>query len=481
MAKMQSMVTAIAHKARRVLVGRQARREVARRHFRAFVDLIPPANPYTWGTWNTSAADLLEGVTRSVESGTSRYVIICSHPGSGKSDLYCRRYGPWHLGRNPDHEIILATYGDDLAQSMNRDARRCFRSEEYRRTFHHAMSREQRNAARWEIEGHKGRIHACGIGGSVTGHRGNLIIIDDYLKSREAAESIAIREGVWDCFQSDLMTRRTPVCGVIIGANRWHQDDLVGRILRQMERDPAYPRFELHAFPAWQDERGWLFPERYSAQWYEQARATGQYAWDSQWQQNPAPRGGNILKTEALQFYDAPPLNLVWWRGWDLASTEKQRFRPDPDWTAGVKLATNVVGGKPHLWIDDVRRLRATALKRNAVIVQCALDDREETGETPKVAVEAVAGYKDAADEIAELLRGIAVVKALPVSSELPARATAIEPMFEAGNVHLRRGAWNSEFVAECGAFPKAPHDDQVAALLAGYSFARKRQELWVA
>jgi predicted phage terminase large subunit-like protein len=48
---------------------------------------------------------------------------------------------------------------------------------------------------------------------------------------------------------------------------------------------------------------------------------------------------------------------------------------------------------------------------------------------------------------------------------EAVGRASPLEPIFEAGNVHLLRAPWTADFLAELEAFPSGNHDDQVDAL----------------
>ena len=48
------------------------------------------------------------------------------------------------------------------------------------------------------------------------------------------------------------------------------------------------------------------------------------------------------------------------------------------------------------------------------------------------------------------------------------ARAAAVSPLIEAGNVYLPHPAirpWVNDFIEECAAFPNGAHDDQVDAM----------------
>jgi predicted phage terminase large subunit-like protein len=62
------------------------------------------------------------------------------------------------------------------------------------------------------------------------------------------------------------------------------------------------------------------------------------------------------------------------------------------------------------------------------------------------------------------------IVGILPVNPEggKVARAAAISPLVEAGNVYLPHplyAPWVNDFIEECAAFPNGAHDDQVDAM----------------
>ena len=99
--------------------------------------------------------------------------------------------------------------------------------------FPFVTSRPKNTEAEWETS-KGGGLRAVGVGAGVTGFGADLIIIDDPVKSRAEAESRANREAVWDWFNDDLYTRLEPNGAVILIQTRWHEDDLAGRLLRQM-------------------------------------------------------------------------------------------------------------------------------------------------------------------------------------------------------------------------------------------------------
>ena len=63
--------------------------------------------------------DKLEGVER----GEIKRLMISLPPRHGKSLLASQIFPSWYLGRHPDREIIIATYGQDLSDYFGRRVR----------------------------------------------------------------------------------------------------------------------------------------------------------------------------------------------------------------------------------------------------------------------------------------------------------------------------------------------------------------------
>lgn len=452
---------------------RSAARELARRHLVDFLVAMPPGANYRYGRHTLRFCSEFEHATEALDEGRSTYLILICPPRHGKSDIASRRYPPWHLGRRPDDEVILATYGASLSIELSRAARRCVASDEYEAIFGIGLSSEVRSAGDWRIAGRRGKLHAVGIEGAIVGHGADVLVIDDYCKNRAEAESELVRDHIWDAFRSDLMSRLAPTHIVAVIANRWHKDDLVGRIAAAMEEDAAFPRFRVVHFPAKDANDAWLFPERFSDRWYKAQRAlAGTYAWEALFQGEPASRSGAMLRVEEIKYYESkPPFETPLIRFWDLASSERQRFKQSPDYSVGALGGVSMTGDLPRLRLDDVVRGQWRGPQRNRMIRACA----ERDGPSVVIGIETVAGYKDAAEELRELLHGRRVVETITPSKDKVIRAAPMEPVFEAGNVWLKQARWNAAYVSEIGAFPGGLKDDQVDATSGLFEMCRRR------
>lgn len=77
------------------------------------------------------------------------------------------------------------------------------------------VSSESSAAGRWDTD-KGGEYFAAGVGGSITGRRADLALLDDPLRSREDADSKLIRDKQWDWFKFDLCTRLKPNASIIL-------------------------------------------------------------------------------------------------------------------------------------------------------------------------------------------------------------------------------------------------------------------------
>lgn len=437
-----------------------------------------PSHPLIAGRHTIEVADRITRAMIDFEAGKSTYLVITIPYRHGKSDLSSRFFPAWALGRCPDTEIMIGSYGAELSEGFSRDVAGIVRDERYRAVFPGVeFSTTSNSASKREVEGRQGKLYAMGLGGAATGRGAGILILDDCIKNRAEAESETIRQSRWDSFINDFMSRLAPVHIVLVVATRWHVDDVIGRIIVERDRNPQFPQFEVIHYRAREvNEDGtfrYLHEERYSLEWYEAQFATqGDYGAASLLQGEPTVRGGNMLKTGGIQVVDELPAGLHWCRFWDLASTEKERAKDNPDWTVGAKCA---VTGSPEtgyaLYIADLQTCQSEAPARNRMIVRTATAD----GGACWQGVESVAGYKDAATTLADVLRGVSVVRKINVSKDKVARAGEMEPVFDAGRVFVQRAAWNGPAIQQLSEFPSSAHDDIVDAIAGGFAMARDR------
>lgn len=429
------------------------------------------------GIHTRTIAERLDQAIDDFMAGKSTFLVIKCPFRHGKSDLVSRAFPAYFLGRcahlQPD--VIMSGYGAELVESFSRKVKTIINSLRYRALFPHIVLSRVKNAAnKWAIESSAGEVTAVGLGGAITGSGGHLITLDDYCKKREEAESEAYRNKTWESFKDDLMTRRAPVAIVIVCATPWHIDDVIGRIEKEIAENPDFPRFETISFPAKSEKypSGYLFPERFSEEWYISQRATlGAYSAAGLLDCNPIQRGGNMFRVDQVIVHESldefPDIPYV--RFWDLASTVKERVKDDPDRTAGALVGVQTDKLVDHLWLKDVVVMQEEAPKRNARIITTTSRDGAEV----RIGVESVAGYKDTYTTLRDILRGQRSVKKIDVSGDKVVRSAPLEPVIEAAHFHILRADWNAAFFEEFGIFPSGKHDDIVDAVAGGYAMCK--------
>ena len=445
---------------------------------------------YQVGRHTRTICHLIDEAVEKFKKGESTYLVVKVHPRAGKSEILSQNLTAHFIGAFPDKEVMICCYNSTLAEKNSKLAQRIVKSENFNDLY--SGLELEGGVQQWNIKGHSAMVTASGLISGITGNGYSLGLLDDYIAGRENAESQTIRDKIWDEFTSSFLTRRAPVSITIVLATQWHVDDIIGRIEEKLDPncekyDPDFPKFRIVSFPAtngegdvWVEKDGdipahwerqkwdFLFSERFSPEFYRQQRAAlGDYAFSSLYQCNPQVRGGNFFDTSKVQVHDSVEdfPKTRFYRVWDLAHTAKQTQKADPDWTSGTVLAYTKIDGLWHLWIKHVARVRASATERD-VLIRSATD---KDGQGVAVAIENSLDSKDAVFVMQEVLKGKRTVIPLNIRMDKIARAGYVEPIFEAGHVHILRGDWNLDWFTEVKGFPSYPHDDQVDNFTAGY------------
>ena len=449
---------------------------------------------YKVGRHTRTICHLIDEAVEDMKHGQSTYLIVKVHPRAGKSEILSQNLTAHFMGAFPDKEAMICCYNSSLAEKNSKLARKIIESKQFQELY--PDTEVEGGVQQWNIKGHSAIVTASGLISGITGNGYSLGMLDDYIAGRENAESQVMRDKIWDEFTNSFLTRRAPVSITIVLATQWHVDDIIGRIERKTdpntdEYEEDFPKFRIVSFPAldgegdvwvektktekahWEHQKwDYLFPERFNDVFYRQQFASlGSYSFSSLYQCNPQIRGGNLFDVSKIQYHNniADFPKTKYYRVWDLAHTEKQTQKTDPDWTSGTLLTytKKVENGilKWELWIKDVQRIRAKAPERDNFLRSVA----EKDGQPVTAAVENSMDSKDAVSTMQNILNGKVVIRPINIREDKIARAGYIEPIFEGGNVHVLRGDWNLDWIKEVKEFPSGKHDDQVDNLTAGY------------
>lgn len=176
---------------------------------------------------------IAEELEHIAEYGDRDYkiLILTVPPRHGKSRECSIDFPAWFLGRNPEKEVITASYSADLSVGFGGKTRDKVDSSIYKTIFPSVRLKEDQKAKGHWTTNKGGGYLAAGVGGAVTGHGAHIFIIDDPVKNAEEAQSPVMREKTWEWFKSTAYTRLHPKGVMFIIMTRWHLDDLAGRIL----------------------------------------------------------------------------------------------------------------------------------------------------------------------------------------------------------------------------------------------------------
>jgi predicted phage terminase large subunit-like protein len=423
--------------------------------------VVEPESPLDW-SWHLDAICLhLEAVSR----GDIRRLIINIPPGHAKSLTVAVLWPAWTWTWRPGWRALFASYAAELAIRDSVRCRRLIESDWYQDTIkpEWKLAADQ-NVKHYFENDHSGSRLALGVQGKGTGYRGDAVVVDDAL-SVEQAYSDTERKRVnrwYDTTYTSRLNDKRSGAQVAIG-QRLHVDDLSGHLLRKggwdhLNLPTEYDKEQASATSiGWSDPRTspgeLLFPSRYPAEIIQEIKTElGSRGYAAQHQQRPTQDGGNLFRREWWQ-RGTPPADARWLQSWDLTFKSKR----DSDFVVGLLLATKGA----LAWIVDVRRARLDFTATLRLMQSLASDPVwRQAGE---VLVEDTANGPAVISALRSSVRGL--VPITPKGSKF-ARAAAVAPQVEAGQVYLHPGAqWVDGFMTELAQFPFAAHDDQVDAL----------------
>lgn len=403
---------------------------------------------------------LLQNLQRLSHDDIDRLMVLMP-PGSAKSTYASVLFPAWWFTQHPRSSVIGASHTAALAALFSRRIRDTVLRHKARLGYD--ICSADRSAAHWTTSS-GGEYYATGTHGAVVGRRADLVVIDDPLKSQLEADSVHLRDRIWNWYQSDLSTRLKPRARVVLIMTRWHEDDLGGRLL-QHEADDWHvlrlPAMAEAGDPLGRAAGEPLWPEWEGAAALARKRlAVGERAWAALFQQSPRPDAAALFDVGRLAVIaplaDAPEGPTV--RAWDLASTLANGDN-DPDWTVGLKMTRDPTG---VYTVIDVVRFRGGPREVEQRIVSTATSDGrrvriglpEDPGQAGRSQMSYMIGQLSGHVVEASRETGSKTLRAMPVASQI-----------DAGNVRLVKAPWNHALIEELRAFPFGRKDDQVDAL----------------
>jgi len=462
--------------------------------------IVEPGAEYVHNWHVDMICDHLEAITYGVEfdDGT-RYnrLLINVPPGMMKSLLTNVFWPSWEWGpRNMPHmRYLCASHSMDLAIRDSTKMRRLIESDWYQERWGDRVqiTKDQNQKTKFELTstGFRQAVAA----GSITGARGDRVIIDDP-HSVEGANSDQMRASTLEWFLEAVPTRlNKPLeSAIVVIMQRLHEEDVSGVIINKglgydhimlpMRYEPGRAHETMLGYEDKRTDEGeLLFPARFPEIVVDRDElAMGPYAVAGQFQQSPEPRGGGVIKRDWWQIWEQPsypPFDYVI-AAVDTAFTTKSENDPSAMtvwgvWKGGDQSAvvTRSMGADGQMAVLNRQYKEehpkcmlmyawAERLELHELIakVQETMDDYG----VEKLLVENKASGISVAQEIRRVYGydEFAVQLIDPKGLDKLARLYSIQHLFAEGLIYAPERPWAQMVINQAAQFPRGKHDDLV-------------------
>ena len=469
----------------------------------------------------------------AVARGHIKRLLLNEPPRTGKTFIVSICYAAWVWAQReksalmgPHVSFFYASYAEKLSLEHSVKCRRLIGSRWYQDRWGGRFTIIRDTQGHFEND--KGGYRMCSsVDARATGYGADVLVADDPHLVKEA-ESEDVREGTvrwWsETMPSRLNNRKTGA--MIVVMQRVHEGDLSGDILikdglaRKAGHLASYVHFcvpmsyvpcqHVNAWVGdrivtfigddvddidqddifWEDRRSeegeLLWPDRFPASdVYRLEQELGPYAYAGQYQQEPAPRGGGIIRRERRQLWDEnaakehntpieevrdentgratkkevyPPFEYIL-ASLDTAYTEKEENDPSALSIWGV---FRDKGGNPKIFLvfcwQDRMRLHELVSRVGADCKKFKVD---------RLVIEDKAAGHSVGQELARLFGlfdfGIELLNpstGFIKSPDKVARLQTVVHLFAEGMVYSPDKEWADEMITQCALVPRAIHDD---------------------
>lgn len=415
-------------------------------------------------------------------------LLINVPPGSTKTMLCTIIFPVWCWTKWYWMKFITASYSGQLSIESAGSSRDLIKSDEFQKVYPDLLIKTDKdNKTNYQITKRKKDVHgnymtkkgkpvvdlggfrySTSVGGTLTGYHGDIIIWDDPLNPTQAAsEKELANANQW--IDQTLPTRKTNKDNsVIVGImQRLAENDPTGHLLKKKKDNMKHICLpgEILGYGGIVTPKG--LRKYYVDNLFDVNRLSwsvlqeletdlGQYGYAGQIGQSPAPLGGGMFKIENItvttQVYSKKDIKATA-RFWDKAATATGGA-----YTAGVKISRLKNG---MFVIEDVKRGQWSTEKRERIIRKTAEADGDDV--FVFVEQEPGSGGKESAEATIKNLAGFKVYADRPTGDKVH-RADPFSVQVNNGNVMIRAGLWNSDFLKELELFPNSRYKDQTDA-----------------
>lgn len=396
-------------------------------------------------------------------------LLLHAPPGSAKSTYVSHLFPPLYMARFPKNNILFATHSGDFAQRWGRRVRSEITNES--ETLGISISPTNAAADQFSITD-GGEYYAVGAGVGISGFRADLGLCDDLFGNREDAWSGTVRQKRWDWYVDDFGARLKPGAKRILMNTRWHELDVAGRVVAQIESGQV--RGKIIDIPAiageadavgrspgeylWDDDPEYAYGDYLRSR----QRETSPMMWAALFQQRPAPEDGDYFKAEWIKTCDILPDHKT------LRIYGASDFAVTAD--GGDYTVHGVVGLDPEgrMYLLDLWRKQAASDEWVESFCDLVLKWRPMEWALEKGQI--ASGVGPYLDKRQTERRAYCVKTAFPTRGDKAVRAQSFRGYIERHGLYVpTRASWYAPLRAEMLGFPAGRNDDMVDMLgLAG-------------
>lgn len=428
---------------------------------------------------------------QKIIDGEQHFYIVEMPPQHGKSLTITKTFPGFYLMKNPEKRVMVTAYSEALYREFSNENRKKFT---YWAPKLYGLETRSNQASYFDIKNHRGSFFATSMLGGATGKSADLLIIDDPVKNAEEAGSKTIKDKIWDEWTQTFYPRLQKGGSVIVIMTRWQQDDLAGRLLQKMSL--PWEEIKLPAIsediPAGKtDEIGRkngeaLCPELHPLEeLLTHKHDMGTQAFTALYQQRPTIEGGNVFRREWVKFY-VPDRETLLRLGLTDKDAEIAPIRYDrmyQSWDATFKGGDNddFVAGQTWGIRDANYYLQYHFTHERLSFTQTLTAIRDMTRRYPKARAKYIEDKANGSAIIDTLRREISGIIPINPDGGKLARASAVSPIWEAGNVYVPHPLWCpqiEDWLEEIFNFPNAPHDDNVDSMTQGINATQRRKKV---
>ncbi len=411
---------------------------------------------------------ILANLLMAIAEGNKDRVCVNMPPRHGKSQLVSIYFPAWFIGKYPNKKVLMVSHTTDLAVDFGRKVRNIIDDDRYKLVFPNvSLAQDSKSAGRWNTN-MGGEYFACGVGSALAGRGADLLLVDDPHNEQDIINgNFEIFEKAYEWFTYGARTRLMPGGRVAIIQTRWHQDDLTGRVTRDMAQNDQADQYEVVEFPAifnqGSDNEKPLWPEFFDLTALHRTKASMPvFQWNAQYQQNPTSEEASVVKRE-------------WWNTWKGEDPPKCEYiimaldaaaetHNRADFTAMTTWGVFFNEEREGPGANTYNIILLNAIKKRVEFPELktlALAEYQEW-EPDSFIVEKKSAGTQLYQEIRRM--GVPVQEYTPHrgSGDKLARLNSVADIVKSGLCWVPETRWAEEVVEEIAGFPFMAHDDLV-------------------